>query len=88
MRHWLVVVILCAGCPGAAPPDPTATPDAASSGNVDAAAESDAETTNFSFFITSMSGPNGGDFRRTAADTDGLAGADEMCQARATAASR
>jgi hypothetical protein len=45
----------------------------------------DAPATTFSFFITSMSGPNGGDFRRTPADTDGLAGADEVCQTRATA---
>jgi hypothetical protein len=39
----------------------------------------------FSFFITSTGIPNGGDFRRTAADTDGLAGADELCQMKAAA---
>jgi hypothetical protein len=41
---------------------------------------------NFSFFITSTGGPNGGDFRSTAADTDGLAGADELCRTKAAAA--
>jgi hypothetical protein len=40
----------------------------------------------FSFFITSAGNPNGGDFRRSAADTDGLAGADEFCRAKAVAA--
>src|ERR1041384_3113634 len=41
---------------------------------------------NFSFFISSAGNPKGGDFRRTAADTDGLAGADEFCRAKAVAA--
>ena len=40
----------------------------------------------FSFFVTSAGHPNGGDFRRTPADTDGLAGADEFCRAKAVAA--
>jgi hypothetical protein len=40
----------------------------------------------FSFFITSTGGPNGGDFRRTPADADGLAGADEICRSKAAAA--
>ena len=46
----------------------------------------DAPTTSFSFFISSTGGPLGGDFRRTAADTDGLAGADEFCRTKAVAA--
>lgn len=50
-----------------------------SSGNPGAAAS-------FSFFITSAGNPKGGDFRRSAADSDGLAGADEFCRARAAAA--
>jgi hypothetical protein len=41
---------------------------------------------NFSFFITSTGGPSGGDFRRAAADIDGLAGADEFCRTKAAAA--
>lgn len=45
-----------------------------------------APTGDFSFFITSAGNPNGGDFRRTPADTDGLAGADEFCTAKAVAA--
>ena len=45
----------------------------------------DGPTSNFSFFISSTGGPNGGDFRRTAADTDGLAGADELCRMKAMA---
>ena len=40
----------------------------------------------FSFFVTSTGGPNGGDLRRGAADTDGLAGADELCRSLAAAA--
>jgi hypothetical protein len=39
----------------------------------------------FSFFVTSVGGRNGGDFRVTPTDTDGLAGADAFCQERATA---
>lgn len=88
MRHWIIVATLGlqAGCVGAAPTGGGATADAATS-NVDAPQGSlDAPTTSFSFFITSMSGPNGGDFRRAGmSDTDGLAGADEICKTRATA---
>lgn len=40
----------------------------------------------FSFFITSREVGAGGDFRRSPADTDGLAGADEHCRALAVAA--
>ncbi len=61
----------------------------------DAAVQADAPTApvdaptgagSFSFFISSKGHPNGGDFRRTQADTDGLAGADEFCAMLATAA--
>lgn len=85
MRHLFVVAIgFCAGCPGPIP-DAPAQQDAATGGNVDApGATIDAPTTSFSFFITSTSGPDGGDFRRSAADTDGLAGADELCKNLAT----
>lgn len=49
-------------------------------------AKSDAPAaSSFSFFITSAGNPNGGDFRRTPADTDGLAGADEFCRTKAAA---
>jgi hypothetical protein len=40
---------------------------------------------NFSFFITSSGSPGGGDFRRSPADSDGLAGADEFCRSKAVA---
>jgi hypothetical protein len=42
--------------------------------------------TSFSFFVTSTGGPNGGDFRRSPADTDGLTGADDLCRTKAAAA--
>jgi hypothetical protein len=76
---------ICAGCVGEVPGQ-ASQQDASTSGSVDApAVVVDAPTTTFSFFITSTGGPTGGDFRRTAADLDGLAGADELCQTRATA---
>jgi hypothetical protein len=56
----------------------------ASSGPADGVSDTPAAA-NFSFFITSAGGPSGGDFRRSAADTDGLAGADEFCRTRAVA---
>jgi hypothetical protein len=87
MRHWIIAATigLSASCVGEAPGG-TPTPDAATSGGVDAAPTVDAPpTTTFSFFITSTGGPNGGDFRRTPADPDGLAGADEICQTKAAA---
>src|SRR6476620_1983953 len=92
MRHAIVAATLglfAAGCVGDVPVGGSSIPDAATGsfdapgggGNIDAA-----PTTNFSFFITSMSGPNGGDFRRAGMnDADGLAGADEICKTRATA---
>jgi hypothetical protein len=69
---------LMTGCGG--DDNPPASPDA-SQVEIDAPAG-----TNFSFFITSTGGPNGGDFRRNANDTDGLAGADEICRMKAAAA--
>jgi hypothetical protein len=83
MRKCTIVIALLAGCSGDSPGQQP---------NVDAAVDApdnqiDAPpTTTFSFFITSTGGPLGGDFRRTAADTDGLAGADEICRAKAIAA--
>jgi hypothetical protein len=76
MRTALLLVVssLGVGCGSSAKPG---TPDAAS--NTPASG-------NFSFFITSTGHPDGGDFRRSAADADGLAGADEFCQMKATAA--
>jgi hypothetical protein len=74
--------VFLVGCAADAPNQPTV--DAAidaPQGQIDAP-----PTTTFSFFITSTGGPLGGDFRRTAADTDGLAGADEICRAKAIAA--
>src|SRR5687767_10479912 len=50
-----------------------------------ACGDSDKES-NFSFFISSTGNPNGGDFRTNATETDGLAGADEFCRAKAAAA--
>lgn len=47
---------------------------------------SDEKPTSFSFFITSTGNPDGGDFRKTESDGDGLAGADEFCATLATAA--
>ena len=87
MRHWIVAACIAfpAGCVGEAPVGGGQTPDAASGGNVDSQVAIDGPTTSFSFFITAMGGPNGGDFRRTTADLDGLAGADEICKTRATA---
>jgi hypothetical protein len=75
----LVVLSLGVGCGGS-----SERPDAA--GNPSDAPIDTPASSNFSFFITSAGHPNGGDFRRSAADTDGLAGADEFCQMKATAA--
>ena len=85
MKRLVMVGLL--GCVGAAPSN-TTSKDAAVQQEVDAPGSSiDALTTTFSFFITSTGGPNGGDFRRAGgADTDGLAGADEICQMKAAAA--
>ena len=73
----LVIVWLGVGCGGSSarsgPPD-------------DAAVDAPMASAKFSFFITSTGNPKGGDFRQTAADSDGLAGADEFCRAKAVAA--
>jgi hypothetical protein len=81
MRTFRLVVTLAllgvlgtAGCSGG------------SSERSDAGVPADTAASNFSFFITSAGNPMGGDFRRTAADTDGLAGADEFCRSKAVAA--
>jgi hypothetical protein len=85
MRTFLLVVTVAlvgvlgtAGCGGN-----SAKSDAAVPGDT---AGDTAAASNFSFFITSAGNPKGGDFRRTAADTDGLAGADEFCRTKAVAA--
>jgi len=86
-RRIVVAVVLCVGCTGDAPVG-SGTPKDAPSGSGSADAPSgtpDAPTTKFSFFITSRGGAMGGDFRRNMADTDGLAGADELCQTLAAA---
>jgi hypothetical protein len=79
-----LAIVLLVGCSGDSPMNPAidapATADAPN-GNIDAP-----PTTTFSFFITSSGGPLGGDFRINAADTDGLAGADAICRAKAIAA--
>lgn len=74
MRTFLLLLIssVLIGCGGGSPADGAATGTPAAS--------------TFSFFITSTGGPNGGDFRRTPADPDGLAGADEFCRTKAAAA--
>jgi len=82
-----IATVFFLGCAGQ-PPDDLPSVDAAtadSAAGADAAIEIDAPTTNFSFFVTSTSGPTGGDFRANAADTDGLAGADAFCAAKAAA---
>jgi hypothetical protein len=82
MRRSLLYVMLAlgVGCGGSSgQPDPSSPPD-------DAAIDAPAASDKFSFFISSAGNPKGGDFRQTAADTDGLAGADEFCRAKAVAA--
>ena len=76
----LVILWLGVGCGGSsARSDASSPPD-------DAAVDAPAASEKFSFFITSTGNPKGGDFRQTAADSDGLAGADEFCRAKAVAA--
>jgi len=77
MRTSLIFLLLplAAGCGSGSPAKDAADP-----------ADSDTPASTFSFFITSAGSPSGGDFRRTLADTDGLVGADEFCQAKAVAA--
>ena len=77
MRTLCFLALIGAGCGG-------------SSTQQDAPAAGDGPggpaAANFSFFITSTGHPNGGDFRRSPADSDGLAGADEFCRMKAAAA--
>jgi hypothetical protein len=82
MRRSLLPVILWlgVGCgSSSSQQDASNTPDGTAS-------DAPAAAANFSFFISSMGNPKGGDFRVTAADSDGLAGADEFCRAKAVAA--
>lgn len=83
----LAAPALTAGCAGDAPP-PSGPQDAPPGQQLDASGQQlDAPSgPRFSFFITSTGGPNGGDFRATPADPDGLAGADAFCRTKATAA--
>lgn len=78
---WMAALALTA-CDGksASSPDAPVAVDAA----VDAPPGNPGPT--MSFFISSRGVATGGDFRRTAADTDGLAGADEFCRTLAAAA--
>lgn len=86
MRRFLLLVILWlgVGCGGSsAQQDASGPPD----GTVDGSAiDAPPAAANFSFFISSTGNPKGGDFRSAPADTDGLAGADEFCRAKAVAA--
>jgi hypothetical protein len=82
MRRFLLPTMLwlgvgCGG--GSAKQDASNPPD-------DAAVDGSTAAESFSFFITSTGNHKGGDFRRTAADSDGLDGADEFCLAKAVAA--
>ena len=72
----LAVLWLGVGCGGSsARPDASNPPD-----------DGSMTSSKFSFFISSTGNPKGGDFRMTPADSDGLAGADEFCRAKAVAA--
>lgn len=81
MGKTTLAILLLIGCSGDSPMNPGVDAPTADAPDVDAA-----QTTTFSFFITSSGGPMGGDFRRTPADADGLAGADEICRTKAIAA--
>jgi hypothetical protein len=74
----LSLLWLIGGCGGGSPAKDAADPADS--------ATSDTASSAFSFFITSAGNPKGGDFKRTPADTDGLAGADEFCRAKAAVA--
>jgi len=78
MRTFVLLLIssMAVGCDSDSPAKQDAT----------AAPADGTPSSGFSFFITSAGNPSGGDFRRTPADTDGLAGADEFCRAKVAVA--
>jgi hypothetical protein len=80
----LAALALGSGC--GSDPKPPVTEDGPPAGTDGSPMIDTPAGTNFSFFISSTGGPNGGDFRRTPADTDGLTGADEFCRMKAVAA--
>jgi hypothetical protein len=84
MRRSLLFVIaaLGVGCGGGSGSDRPDAPGAPG----DAGGDAPAASSKFSFFISSTGNPKGGDFRLDPSDTDGLAGADEFCRAKAVAA--
>jgi len=91
MRNVAIAIVMsCFGCAGEAPPSSGGQAQDAAPGDsavtADTATTPDAPTTTFSFFITSTGKPTGGDFRATAADLDGLSGADAFCTSLAVAA--
>ena len=78
----LVTLGLGVGCGGS-----SSGPNASDASNpADGSVDSPPAAANFSFFISSTGNPKGGDFRINATDSDGLAGADEFCRAKAVAA--
>src|SRR5262245_54122634 len=77
MRTLSLLALLGVGCGGSSASQDAPGPGDGSSGPAAA---------NFSFFITSSGSATGGDFRRSPADSDGLAGADEFCRTKAVAA--
>jgi hypothetical protein len=79
-RCLFAMLWLAVGCDGTSAQQDASTPP------VDSTVDAPEAGSSFSFFISSTGNPKGGDFRRTAADTDGLAGADEFCRAKAVAA--
>lgn len=80
-RLSLTLALALLGCDGKS----ASSPDAPIAADAAVDAPGNAGPT-MSFFISSRGVATGGDFRRTAADTDGLAGADEHCRALAAAA--
>jgi hypothetical protein len=81
MRRSLlpVIVWLGVGCGSSSAQQDASNPP-------DGTADAPEAAANFSFFISSAGNPNGGDFRADPSDSDGLAGADEFCRAKAVAA--
>lgn len=81
MRRSLLPVILWlgVGCGSSSAQQDASIPP-------DGAGDASPASANFSFFISSAGNPKGGDFRATPSDSDGLAGADEFCRAKAVAA--